>query len=112
MRPSFLAIVMFVIAVFYGNAAKADFQNGNSLLKHCITDHLFSQGYCLGFIAGVADVMLTNPIYGFRACVPERVVLGQVVDVVVNNLKNSPEKRHFTAHSLVASYLSQAFPCK
>jgi hypothetical protein len=60
---------------------------------------------------GVADAMQEDTVWGRRACLPEVSVAGQARDVAVRYLTDHPESRHYTAASLVAEALEEAFPC-
>jgi hypothetical protein len=109
--------IVFLTATLFGSqdsALAAAFKTGSSLKSNCddtIID--FSAGLCTGFIVGVADVMGDgNEINGFRACVPDNVIVNQVVNVARQYLARNPAQRHFSAASLVASALQEAFPCK
>jgi hypothetical protein len=43
---------------------------------------------------GIADVLSTNAINGYRACLPKNVAAGQAKDVVKRFLALHPELRH------------------
>ncbi|AFO86738.1 hypothetical protein D1821_03680 [Phaeobacter inhibens] len=47
----------------------------------------------------------------FGVCGDEMVSNSQIVDVVGNYLRNTPEMRHFPARGLILNAMSQAFPC-
>ena len=48
------------------------------------------------------------------ACPPQGrgITVGQLVEVVVNYLRDHPEARHYAANSVAGVALKQAFPCK
>jgi hypothetical protein len=48
---------------------------------------------------------------GWMACVPDGVTGSQVNDVAMKYLAEHPQQRHFSAPSLIAKALSEAFPC-
>jgi len=90
----------------------ATFKDGNKLLAHCQAD---DPGWliCDGYVKGISDALDGNPIDGFRACLPTGVIIGrQVKDIAIAWLKANPQYRHFSAATLVAEALSEAFPCK
>ena len=61
----------------------AGFFTGNDLWSHCSDKSAFSSGICLGFVAGIADVMGTgSAILGSKACIPEHGTAAQARDVV------------------------------
>ena len=96
-------------------SAKGHFLTGNGLLNHCQDNSPLLQGDCMGFTSGVsdamADAMASNTLNGWTACVPNQVTRGQVKDIAVQFLVKHPESRHFSASSLVANALHEAFPC-
>jgi len=49
--------------------------------------------------------------FGWKACVPKNVTISQTKDVVTRWLANNPERRHYSADSLVAWALAEGFPC-
>ena len=102
----------FVFMLFMGSPAWADFNNGNTLLTICNEDNAVFWGNCGGYIEAVSDVLSHGvAIAGRKACPPGQATGGQVRDIVVRFLVNHPEERHFSAESLVAKALSEAFPC-
>jgi Ssp1 endopeptidase immunity protein Rap1a len=91
----------------------AGFFTGNDLWSHCPDKSAFSSGICLGFVAGIADVMGTgSAILGSKACIPEHGTAAQARDVVKRFLEQHPERRLYFATGLVADALADAFPCK
>ena len=42
---------------------------------------------------------------------PRNITAGQAQDVVKRYLENNPEKRHFSADSLVINAVAQVWPC-
>jgi Rap1a immunity proteins len=86
------------------------FETGNSLYATCTTDHTaFSEGYCMGFIAGTADTM--EGIRISNICSPEKATVGQVRDVVLKYLAEHPETRQNSAFDLIQEALVKAWPC-
>ena len=111
-----VALVALLVAGV--GAAKAQdvqaFLSGNTLWEYCAAPRGSLQfGFCAGHIAGVADAMTSYGRLGeYRACIPRRVQVGQVVDVVIQNLSVNPSRRHLTASSLTARAIAEAFPCR
>jgi hypothetical protein len=111
MRKVLLAALMAaMMSVTAG--ARADFQDGNSLYAQCTSALKYDDAYCLGYIAGITDVMSHDPVAGRTACEPEHATAGQVQDIVRLYLTKHPEQRHYAAESLVAHALAAAFPCR
>lgn len=96
---------------FATTPARAVYLDGNELYSNCLREGTMFEAHCGGFITGVADAMGgLSPLQGL-ACIPENVTLAQLSDVVVKWLEDNPGQRHFTAVSLVASILTETFPC-
>jgi hypothetical protein len=103
-----------VLAVFPGIKKKAfaEFHDGNSLYSRCIDSEAVNMGICLSYIAGIYDTMHKNELYGYKACLPTNVTIGQIKDITVSWLQRNPQYRHYVASSLVATALYEVFPCK
>src|SRR5262245_36873292 len=78
-------------------------QDGNKLLRWCLSKDPFDEGYCLGYVAGVWDATLD--------CAPPGVKAGQVRDVVVNFLQAKPQHRHRPPTDLIREAIQEAWPC-
>lgn len=101
----------FIFSVLFSSPAWAEFKNGNDLHRDCAHKDDYIEGVCLGYVIAIADVLASNPLYGFSACIPSNATAGQLMDVVRQWLNNNPQERHYTANSIVALALSDAFPC-
>jgi Rap1a immunity proteins len=105
-----LASATTATAVTQGNIY---FQSGNDLLQKCAdpSPHEVGGVYedirCMDIVAAYADSFTMAAML----CKPKIATLRQVADVVVNYLREHPEKRHFTAVSLALTALTAAFPC-
>jgi hypothetical protein len=93
-------------------AAASAFVDGNSLLSLCVSGKDFDFFNCIGYIKGINDAANSNPINGYRACVPQPVTVGQIKDIVIEHLRHSAAERHLMAAGLVARALEQSFPCR
>jgi hypothetical protein len=102
------AVVMVMSA---STGAKADFRSGNELYTECAAAGE-SQGFCGGYIAAIADVGSKVPVADVMICPSAKVTVGQVVDIVKQYLAVHPERRRFSASSLVANALADEFPCR
>lgn len=105
-----IRVALLLSLCLWSPALAGSFNNGNELHTRC-SENGFAEGYCFGYIAGISDVLSNAAIGDFNACQPKDVTVQQVVDVVKKYLKENPQDRHFTANSLVAYALSEAFPC-
>ena len=109
-----LGLALCVVCAALPTRGFAVFMNGNQLLADCDSkdDEFYLKGYCMAYIAGIADALGGNAINGYRACIPLRATQGQVRDVVVQYLRARPDIRHLAAPGLVAEPLQTAFPCR
>lgn len=86
--------------------------DGNSLLADCrAAPNSFTHGFCMGFTTAVASALSHGPVASYRACIPDGVTYGQLMEVVTLYITNNPQLRHTGAASLSASALQDAFPC-
>ena len=111
--PLSLAVVVLTSPTEAQNpGAIRAFQSGNQLYAACETD----TGFCMGYVAGVADSMSLaqvagGSLAGVVACVPFPVVVGEAKNVAAKYLHEHPELQAYTAVNLVALALRDAFPC-
>lgn len=114
-RRRILTCLLTGITVLFGTGtASAEFLSGNDLYGYCTsdkTDYVSTTG-CIGYVAGVADVLAHNQINGFHACMPLSVSRGGAKDAALAFLTAHPEKRDRDADGLVAEALARAFPCR
>ncbi len=92
--------------------ATGAFMDGDKLLAKCNEDPGEGLAVCVGYVAGIADVLLTDSVRGRRACMSLSVMTEQMVDAVRRWLEAHPDDRRYAANGLVAEALSAAFPCK
>jgi Rap1a immunity proteins len=89
---------------------------GNDLARKCnaSAQDNFALGDCAGYVTAVADIM-SQPEWPYsqqaKACLVPEVERGQLVAVVKRYVAEHPEQLHYTAFSVVAVALAQAFPC-
>jgi len=79
-----------------------------------------SGAFCIGYIRGVLDTMITWKAFEEEAklkspvahpCIPDGVSNEQAIKVTLKFLKDRPEQLHLPADSLVFQAMRQAFPC-
>ena len=116
-----LLVVWLVAAAMLATPAQA--VDGNELYKwgsewkRSDTEKSHDSGSYMGYIQGTIDLHtdLSDPEIKFLKatlfCLPDNVQLDQAFEAVMRYLEAHPEKRRFTASSLVASALWEAFPC-
>ena len=114
MRARILLTVLTVVML--AGPARAAFESGDWLWEVC-TGTSQDRLVCLGYVTGVADTLIAltgegKDLNGWRACLSESVTNGQAIDVAVKLLREHPEWRRYTASSLVARALAEAFPCR
>src|SRR5262249_49052610 len=71
------------------------YYNGDALYRECTGDP-DAQSRCLGYVAGVADMLAAAVARGdvTIACVPAEVTAHEARDVVVSFLRDNPQSRH------------------
>lgn len=97
---------------------KAQAFTGNDLLNDCAQNGpKFSQGWCLGYISGVADQWVWDMIFKYdqkyQKCrsIPNEVTYEQIKDIVVRYLMDKPAVRHQGARDLIVRSLWETWPC-
>ena len=107
---------VFVVAVCAGLVwtapATGAFMDGDRLLAKCNKDPGEGLAVCVGYVVGIADVLLVDSVSGHRACMSLSVMTEQAVDAVSRWLEAHPDDRRYADNGLVAEALSTAFPCK
>jgi len=99
-----MKLPLLLAAALVATPAYAAFQNGDALYKDCSSQMgSFETGFCVGYIAGVVD--------SSEKCIPIAVKLREARDVVLQYLRDHPEKRHLEADALVLAAIQEAF-CK
>ena len=116
-----LLAVLLVAAAMLATPARA--VDGNELYewgkewKRSDTRNSRDAGSFTGYIQGTVDLHtdLSDPEIKFIKtklfCLPGNVQLDQAFEAVMRYLEAHPEKRRFTASSLVAAALWEVFPC-
>lgn len=103
--------ILFV--VLFASSASVYAAGATFVVGNTIKDDLKVKGsISMGYVAAIADVMSSSPVNGFKACIPQRVQIGQLRDVVAKFFESNPEILHHQADGLVAAALSNAFPCR
>jgi hypothetical protein len=111
-RSFALASIIFISLGVSPALSSGGVTSGHDLFEQCkAAPDAFYSGACAGYIVGVADAMSGNPVAGFNACIPSGVPRQQLEDVAVKYMTDHPDFRQYTAASLVASALSEGFPC-
>ena len=110
-----LLLIASCLSMLAGSAtAGVSFGNASKLLEDCssMTDPV-PYTHCLGYITGVADALAYGAQIGsFKVCIPAETSEGEVQDVAISWLKDHPKAGDYSAVTVVAAALSQAFPCR
>src|SRR5690242_12766047 len=110
-----LLAALLVVCADPRNQAFAGFFDGNKLYSRCTSSDIEDMKMCMGYISGISDAIQSykffdasrfNPeeddsLYYIDICQPLGRTIGQVTDIVISWLKKKPERRHYTAASLV-----------
>lgn len=84
---------------------------GVDLARFCEQATDLDAGFCAGYVTAIADVMIDQPLYGFRACLYPSVRTQQIMENVIQAMKAPPDRSQFAARAVVADTLSKAFAC-
>ena len=110
-------LILAALIAFNTTPAYGAWMSGNQLLDYCTSEEkALEQGQCYGYIAGwlgadsIRGLGDNDPAKPF-ICAPPEATLGQLRDMVVKDLKESPETRHFGAELFVFTALYKAFKC-
>lgn len=126
------SIIILWLFTTFGIDAHAEPFSGNEVFRACEGEEVsVQQGFCFGYILGTVEGLKWGSITGLLAssgqleadeydvlssialgfCIPPTVENGQVLDVVIKYLLETPEVRHETARTLIQSALANSFPC-
>jgi hypothetical protein len=116
-RRLFAAAAVLMAVMTASAGARADYRDGNQLLRDCTSLNNADQVFCIGYVAAISDAAQNRPEgpggLVFVHCPPENLTLQQAVEIVVRFLKaRTAERRDFAAGGLVAHALAEAYPCK
>lgn len=98
--------VVLLLALGPWSVAHADFKDGNDLYEDMRTGGARYLNV-IGYITGVADTLR-----GVTFCPQNNVTAGQLTDLVRDFLYANPDKRHYTASSIISVVISDVWPCK
>jgi len=85
--------------------------DGDTLLEECEKE----SDACVSYVAGVEDLrslfLAMDETFDYGICVPGEAKLGQLVDTVTEQLRDSPTERHYSGPYHVLLALRRSFPC-
>ena len=102
---TFLAVAFMVMFTVNANAK---FLDGNTLQDWCFSEDAGNQAACLGYVIGVADVLISeksSELTQYKACIPA-IETTQVVDTAKQYFDAHRQSGNITASDLVAMALS------
>jgi hypothetical protein len=111
-------LTMAVLALATSSAAKAQktsdiINSGNDFLAVCQYENNRPPDVCLAYIAGVASTLALNwSDTGQRICVPDSATLRTTLDLVLQFIKDNPEKRDQKTIFLVAQVTIKKYVCE
>jgi hypothetical protein len=111
-------LAMAVLALATSSAAKAQktsdiINSGNDFLAVCQYENNRPPDVCLAYIAGVAGTLALNwSDTGQRICVPDSATLRTTLDLVLQFIKDNPEKRDQKTIFLVAQVTIKKYVCE
>lgn len=100
------AIVAVSLLLALSTGARAEFKDGNELMRDIESSNIVDEMVALGYVMGVADTGM-----GILHCVPGRAQAKQLVDMVHHYLRSNPAERHRAADVIVVRALSKVWPC-
>jgi hypothetical protein len=112
------ALTMAVLALATSSAAKAQktsdiINSGSDFLAVCQYENNRPPDVCLAYIAGVAGTLALNwSDTGQRICVPDNATLRTTLDLVLQFIKDNPEKRDQKTIFLVAQVTIKKYVCE
>lgn len=102
------AIVAWIVVgvVLSAKPAHAQYANGNELYRY-MSGSPVEATFVSGYVAAVADTLGSADV----VCIPTRVNINQMKDVVKGVMEANPGKRHIRADLIVTYALIQEWPC-
>jgi hypothetical protein len=118
MMRRFSAFAIFTVLLFAAATAQAkphEMQqpsfSGHELFQMCGSTYDTDYGYCAGYVAAVANTMLSESVAGYRACNFGAARPQQFVDIFKRYGANYNDSLQGEANTAVAAALARAFPC-
>jgi hypothetical protein len=93
-------------------SADANFFKAKDIHDWCSSTDKGLVDICSGYILGVAEAMEGSPVDGYKACRPEKLMSADVIVAVTKYVDGHIELWKYSAASVIASAMEEAFPCK
>ena len=111
-------LIVAVLALTISSPAKAQktsdiLNRGEDFLAVCQYDNDHPPDVCLAYVAGVAGTLALNwSDTGQRICVPESATLRTTLDLVLQYIKDNPDKRNQKTIFLIAQVTIKKYVCE
>jgi hypothetical protein len=119
MKSRFIrALTMAVLSLAISSAGKAQktsdiINRGDDFLAVCQYDNNHPPDVCLAYVAGVVGTLALNwADTGQRICIPDSATARTTLDLVLQYIKDHPEKREQKTIFLVAQVTIQKYVCE
>src|ERR1700674_374862 len=111
-------LIIVVLALTVSSAAKAQktsdvLNSGSDFLAVCQYDNNRPPDVCLAYVAGVVGTLALNwSDTGQRICVPDSATVRTTLDLVLQYIKDNPEKRNQKTIFLIAQVTFKKYVCE
>jgi hypothetical protein len=111
-------LIIAVFALTISSAARAQktsdvLNSGDDFLATCQYDNNRPPDVCLAYVAGVVGTLALNwSDTGQRICVPDSATVRTTLDLVLQYVKDNPEKRHQKTIFLIAQVTIKKYVCE
>ena len=111
-------LIMAVLALTLSSAAKAQktsdiIKSGDDFLAVCEYENNRPPDVCLAYVAGVAGTLALNwTDTGQRICLPDNATVRTTLDLVLQYIKDNPEKRNQKTIFLIAQVAIKKYVCE
>lgn len=85
--------------------------SATDLYALCTSPYDTDYGFCAGYVAGIAQAMLTQSVFDQRACGHGRVRGQQFADIFKLYVEANEAQKDQAAVAVIAQSLARAFPC-
>ena len=111
-------VIVTVLALMISSTAKAQktsdiIDKGDDFLAVCQYDNNRPPDVCLAYVAGVTGTLALNwSDTGQRICLPDNATLRTTLDLVLQYIKDNPEKRNQKTIFLIAQVTIKKYVCE
>jgi hypothetical protein len=114
LRTLFIAVLALTISSAARAQKTSDVLNsGDDFLAACQYDNNRPPDVCLAYVAGVVGTLALNwSDTGQRICVPDRATVRTTLDLVLQFIKDNPEKRSQKTIFLIAQVTIKKYVCE